>query len=107
MLQLAADHLLWKWSNILKFIMVSVGVSVLGCTELKFISPCVKINGAYYRDTLPKQLVLLAILSMSMFQQDNRAKAAIELLTNEMPDFISPLQWPPISPDLNPVDFTV
>jgi len=31
--------------------MVSVGVSKLGCTELFFVEPGVKINGAYYRET--------------------------------------------------------
>jgi len=30
--------------------MVSVGVSKLGYTELFFVEPGVKINGAYYRD---------------------------------------------------------
>jgi len=32
--------------------MVSVAVSLLGTAELMFIEPCVKINGAYYRDVL-------------------------------------------------------
>ena len=32
--------------------MVLVGVSSLGCTELIFIDPVVKINGAYYHDVL-------------------------------------------------------
>jgi len=30
--------------------MVSVGISKLGCTDLVFVDPGVKINGAYYRD---------------------------------------------------------
>jgi len=33
-----------------KSVMVSVAVSLLGTTELMFIEPGVKINGAYYRD---------------------------------------------------------
>jgi len=37
--------------------MVSVGISKLGCTDLVFVDPGVKINGAYYRDVLlSKQL---------------------------------------------------
>ena len=35
--------------------MVSVGVSKLGRTELVFVEPGVKINGAYYRDVLLKK----------------------------------------------------
>ena len=42
------------------------------------------------------------------FQQDNapahRAGATVEFLSRNTPDFISPLPWPPNSPDLNPVD---
>ena len=42
------------------------------------------------------------------FQQDNapahRAGATVEFLSCNTPDFISPLPWPPNSPDLNPVD---
>jgi len=37
--------------------MVSVGISKLCCTDLVFVDPGVKINGAYYRDVLlSKQL---------------------------------------------------
>jgi len=38
--------------------MVSVGISKLGCTDLVFVDPGFKINGAYYRDVLlSKQLL--------------------------------------------------
>ena len=36
-------------STFSKSVMVSVAVSLLGTTELTFIEPGVKINGAYYR----------------------------------------------------------
>ena len=46
-----------------------------------------------------------------MFQQDSapahRAKETVTLLTTETPDFIPPTLWPPNSPDLNPVDYSV
>jgi len=39
-------------------LMLSVGISKLGCTDLVFVDPGVKINGAYYRDVLlSKQLL--------------------------------------------------
>jgi len=45
------------------------------------------------------------------FQQDNapahQAGDTVEFLSRNTPDFISPLLWPPNSPDLNPVDHEV
>jgi len=95
--------------------MVSGTVSILGITELMFIEPGVKLNGAYYRDVLLGQHLLSAIRSVAgdffTFQQDNapahRACDTVEFLSPNTPDFISPLLWPPNSPDLNPVDYEV
>jgi len=46
-----------------------------------------------------------------IFQQDSapahRACDTITLLCQETPDFISPDQWPPNSPDVNPVDYKI
>jgi len=46
-----------------------------------------------------------------IFQQDSapahRARDTIALLRREMPDFISPDQWPPNNPDMNPVDYKI
>jgi len=113
--QLSADRLLHKRSNFSKSVMVSVGVSALGCTELIFIEPGVKINGAYYRDELLTKHLLPAIKEISgdyfTFQQDSapahRARETVELLSRKTPDFITPLLWPPNSPDLNPVDYKI
>ena len=87
--------------------MVSVGISSLGRTSIRFVEPEVKINGQYYRDVL----LLPEIREFSEFyiiQQDgapsHRARETVALLTNETPDFINPTMWPPNSPDLNPVD---
>jgi len=81
--------------------MVSVGVSQLGCTELVFVDPGTKINGAYYRDVLLRQKLLPAIRRISgknfIFQQDSarahRARETVEVLRRETPDFISPDLW--------------
>src|SRR3954466_13021661 len=58
-----------------KSVMVSVGVSALGCTELIFIEPGVKINGNYYRDELLTKHLLPAIKELAgdyfTFQQDS------------------------------------
>ena len=72
------------------------------------------MNGAYYRDVLLTQHLLSAIKQVSggyTLQQDSapahRAGETTVLLSHETPDFISPLLWPPNSPDLNPVDYHV
>jgi len=113
--ELAAARMLKTRSHFSKSVMVSVGMSALGCTELIFIDPGVKINGAYYRDVLLSQHLLPQIREISgeffTFQQDSapahRARETVELLQRSTPDFISPLLWPPNSPDLNPVDYKI
>jgi len=93
--------------------MVLVAVSLLGTTELMFIEPGVKINGAYHCDVLLGQHLLPAIRSVAgdffTFQQDNapahQAGDTVEFLSRNTPDFISPLLWTPKSPDLNPVNY--
>lgn len=111
----SAERLLHTRSTFSKSVMVSVGVSSLGSTELVFVEPGVKINGAYYRDVLLSQHLLPAIREQSgeyfVFQQDSapahRAKETVALLNRETPAFISPSLWPPNSPDLNPVDYKI
>lgn len=113
--QISAERLLKTRSNFSRSVMVSVAVSNLGCTELIFVEPGAKVNGAYYRDILLSQHLLPEIKQISgghfIFQQDSapahRAKETIDLLSRETPDFISPQLWPPNSPDLNPVDYHV
>jgi len=96
-------------------LMVSVGVSELGCTHLIFVDLGVKINGCYYREVLLSQQLLPAIWQVSgdffMFQQDiasaHSARETIKLLQWEMPAFISLDLWPPNSPNLNPVHYKI
>lgn len=109
-----ADRLLRTHPMFSKSIMVSVGISGLGRTEIHFIEPMVKINGQYYRDVLLMQGLLPNIREISeyfIFQQDgapaHRAHDTVRLLETETPDFIRPTLWPPNSPDLNPVDYKI
>jgi len=56
-----------------KSLMVSIGVSNLGQTQLIFVDPAVKINGAYYRDLLLTQQLLPVVQEISgdfILQQD-------------------------------------
>jgi len=110
-----AERLLRTHSRFCKSLMVVVGVSNLGQTELVFVKPAVKINGAYYRDVLLKKQLLPTIRRISadmfIFQQDNapahRARDTVEFLKRETPAFIGPDLWPPNSPDLNLVDYKI
>jgi len=113
--QVSAARQLRTRSTFTKSAMVSVAVSSLGCSELIFVEPGVKINGAYYRDVLLAQNLLPAIRQQSgdyyIFQQDgapsHRAYDTVEMLKRETPAFIPPSLWPPNSPDLNPVDYQI
>ena len=110
-----AERLLRTRPTFSRSVMVSVAVSKLGCSDMFFVEPGVKVNGAYYRDVLLKQQMLPAIRRMSgdffIFQQDSapahRARDTIELLRRETADFIGPDLWPANSPDLNPVDYRI
>ena len=94
--------------------MVSVGVSLNGCTELFFVDPGTKINGAYYRHVLLRHKLLPAIRRVSgknfILQQDVHLHIALVKLaaasaSRNTSDFISSNLWPLNSPDLNPVDY--
>ena len=61
--QVSAERLLRTRSTFSKSVMESVAVSLLGTTELIFIEPGIKINGAHYRDVLLGQHLLPAIRS--------------------------------------------
>jgi len=95
--------------------MVTVAVSTLGCSDIHFLEPGVKINGEYYRNTVLRKMLLPDIRRVSRdlytFQQDSapahRPRATVEMLKTETPDFIPSDLWPPNSPDLNPVAYTI
>ena len=50
--QVAAERLLRTQTTYSQSVMVSVGVSKLGITDLIFVDPGAKVNGAYYRDNV-------------------------------------------------------
>jgi len=95
--------------------MVSVAVSKLGCSELFFAEPGVKVDDCYYRDMLLKKQMLPDTRriagDMFVFQQDSApahsARKTVQLLQQQTLEFISPDLWPPNSPDLNPVDYRI
>src|SRR6218665_2443872 len=86
-------------------IMHSVAVSQLGKSSLVFV----------FCDTVLHQGLLPDIIAHSgenfTFQQDgppaHRSRKTIAFLTAHVLDFIEPENWPPNSPDLNLVDYSI
>ena len=91
--------------------MVSVGISKLGCTDLIFVDPGVKINGAYYRDVLLSKQLLPVMRAVSgeffVVQQDNAPAHRYATLCDFFFAVTVPDLWPANSPDLNLVDYWI
>ena len=97
-------------------VMVWAGVCASGRTPLVFVPQGVKINAQQYRER-----ILEGCLSpwahthfngtCWVFQQDSapahKARTSQMWLRENVPAFISSAEWPPYSPDLNPLDFSV
>jgi len=67
--------LLWTRLTVNKLLMVFVGMSRFGKTDLIFVDPEVKINGAYWHDVLLTEQLLPVVCEISgeffIFQQDS------------------------------------
>jgi len=95
--------------------MVSVAVSKLGKTDLVFVQPGAKINSVYYCHNVLEQGLLPDIRRSSndnfLFQHDGAparcSRHNVTYLRSHVPEFIEPENWPPNSPNLNPVDYSV
>lgn len=96
-------------------VMVSVAVSKLGKTNVFFVTPNAKVNSVYYCNEVLDHGLLPDIRQLSgtyfIFQQDgapaHRSKQTVAFLRGNVPEFIEPENWPPNSPDLNPVDYSI
>ena len=82
---------------------------------LHFVAEKAKINAEYYVNNLLPGLIgdcqNLAPNNNFIFQQDgapaHTSRLAQEWLEQNTPDFIKKDEWPPNSPDLNPLDFHI
>src|SRR6218665_742255 len=96
-------------------IMVSVAVSQLGKSSLVFVERGTRVNSSYYCDVVLHQGLPPDITAYSgdnfAFQQEgapaHRSRKTVAFLTAHVPDFIEAENWPPNSPDLNLVDYSI
>ncbi|KAI6652482.1 MhmaT1 transposase [Oopsacas minuta] len=96
--------------------MVWAGISSVGRKLLVFVPFGVKINAATCKELILEPFV--KDLGKTMFengsfafQQDgaaaHKAKSTQEWLGVNIPHFITKVEWPPSSPDPNPLDFSL
>ena len=93
---------------------VSAGVCYGGKGSIHFVAEKAKINADYYTNNLlPKLIEDCNNVTPNdfIFQQDgapaHTSRLAQDWLEQHCPDFIKKDEWPPNSPDLNPLDFHV
>jgi hypothetical protein len=108
------ERLLAQRAKFSACVMVSAGVSFGSKGQLHFVAEKAKINAEYYvRELLPKLIedCQTTLPNGFIFQQDgapaHSSKLAQEWLKQNSPDFIAKDDWPPNSPDLNPLDYHV
>ena len=95
-------------------VMVSAGVCYGSRGSLHFVPEKAKINADYYTNILLPKLIEDCNNVMPngfIFQQDGApaytSRLAQDWLEQHSPDCIKKDEWPPNSPDLNPLDFHV
>ena len=97
-------------------VMVWAGISSVGRTPLIFVPPGVKINSTTYRELILGPVIKDLSVKMFnggpfVFQQDgapaHTSNATQGWLRENISDFVSKEDWPPYSPDLNPMDYSI
>jgi len=96
-------------------VMVWAGICVTGKTPLVFVEKGAKIDQKYYiEEILEKEVLPWSEEHFEedwIFQQDSapahRAKRTQAWCEENFPDFLTVKEWPPYSPDLNPMDYSV
>lgn len=97
-------------------VMVWGAISSHGTLPLVFVDAGVKVNATYYRDSILEGHLKAGAQRVFqqgqwIFQQDSapahKAKITQDWCRANTPDFISSSEWPPSSPDLNPLDYAI
>lgn len=109
-----ADRLLVQRARFSQHVVVSAGVCYGGKGRLHLVPYKTRINSQYYREELLPLLIEdcdTLLENDFVFQQDgapaHTALQTQEFLMENCPDFIAKDEWPPNSPDLNPMDYCI
>jgi hypothetical protein len=95
-------------------VMVWAGISCEGRTELHFVEKGVKVTAKNYQANVLRPVVkplndTLFEGKSWVFVQDSapahKAKTTQAWLSRHVPAFVTSQEWPPYSPDLNPMDY--
>ena len=114
--EVSPERLLHQKSRFSKKVMVSAGVSWNGKTDIFFLDTDVcKVDSTRYIRLLDDELLPgcrhLHPDNNFIFLQDgapsHRSRQTQQYLAENTPQFISKDDWPPNSPDLNPLDYSV
>ena len=107
-------RLIRQRSKFSRSVMVSAGICFMGNGRLHFVPEKVKVNSSYYTEQLLPRLIDDCRQLMHddfLFQQDgapaHTSKQAQDWLEHHCPEFVNKDEWPPNSPDLNPLDFSI
>ena len=110
----AQSRLLVQRAKFSARVMVSAGVYLGGRGRLHVVDEKTKINSDYYTGNLLPKLIEDCNANLKrrfIFQQDgapaHTSGQSQEWIKQNCPDFIEKDQWPPNSPDLNPLDYHV
>ena len=108
------NRLLVQTAKFAPHVMVSAGICFNGKGQLHFIPEKAKVNAKLYVDTLLPKLVAdckTLLPDGFIFQQDgapaHTARVAQDWIATNCTRFIGKNEWPPNSPDLNPLDYYV
>lgn len=96
-------------------VMVFAGITYDGKTPLIFVPAGVKIKANNYLDVLKNEVLPWSKKHFGrkrwVYQQDgapaHKAGSVQDWCDKNFPDFIGFNEWPPMSPDLNPLDYSV
>jgi transposase len=112
--EVSSERLIRQRAKFSRRVMVSAGVCCSGKGRLHFVPEKTKINAQHYTSQL---LPLLTedcrhlLNDEFVFQQDgapaHTSKQTQDWLQQNCPEFIGKEEWPPNSPDLNPLDYFV
>jgi hypothetical protein len=106
----------FRRSNFSKGVMVWAGISFEGKTQIRFVRPGAKINSEYYIEEILKPFINEDIPKLypnknAIFHQDSAPSHVSNLTLNFLRStpihFIPPEDWPPNSPDIAPMDYSI